>query len=80
MQVQLRRGDVSEIARRASLPRQTVSDVVAGRTRNPGVHTVRAIEDAISQLEAERSDQAVQGLVNGCSTVGEAPGAGEADR
>lgn len=68
MQVQLKRGDVSEIARRARLPRQTVADVVAGRTRNPGVHTVRRIEDAISQLEAERSGVG-QGLVNGCSTV-----------
>ena len=55
MQVQLRRGDISEIARRANLPRQTVSDVVSGRTRNPGVHTARAIEDAISQLETERA-------------------------
>lgn len=70
------RGTARRLASLAGVAPSTVSRILQRGSGHARVHVLRRIEDAISQLEAERSDQAVQGLVNGCSTVV----GGEADK
>lgn len=53
-----RRGAVSQIARLAGLHHVTVLKIVSGKTTNPGIHTVAAIERALDKLEAERREEA----------------------
>jgi predicted transcriptional regulator len=50
----VQRGDIAKIATISKLPYMTVSDAITGRVRNPGILTVRRIEAALQQLEAER--------------------------
>jgi transcriptional regulator with XRE-family HTH domain len=46
-----KRGTILAVARRAGLNHVTVGKIVTGKTRNPGVHTVAAIERALDELE-----------------------------
>ena len=74
--VKIQRGDVARLSRLAEVPYSTVARIVKGGSANPGVHTVRKIEAAIAQLEAERAGKVEQGLGNGSATLG----AGEGDQ
>ena len=74
MRLETRRGYITALSRLSGVPRQTVSDVIKGRTANPGIHTVRRIEAAIAQLEAERAGKVEQGLGNGSGKRGAGEG------
>ena len=60
------------ISRLSGVARPTIIDIRAGRTINPGINTIRAIETALKQLESERKaggPTVDQRLTKGSSTL-----------
>jgi transcriptional regulator with XRE-family HTH domain len=48
-----RRGVMFQVSRLAGLNHVTIAKIVTGKTQNPGVHTMAAIERALDALESE---------------------------
>lgn len=52
------RGDLARVSRASGLSHTALMDIRDGRTRNPGINTVAAIERALDELERERAEGA----------------------
>jgi DNA-binding phage protein len=56
--VEAKRGNLSRIAEASGISPEGVRKIADGRTGNPGIHTVKAIEAALDQLEATEPQRA----------------------